>query len=117
MNCYQHRIGWQRHVAEPLLQRGVLTIGFSDITNHEFLDTVLREDWEGFERAIGQVWKNPPSSRHSLWRFLLMPQDARVLVPGPGTFSTYKVVDNGPSLISGLTADDLKGLETSEGKE
>ena len=113
---YQHRIGWQRHVAEPLLQRGVLTIGFSDITNRGFLDTVLREDWNGFEEANARVWENPLRSRYSLWRFLLMPHDARVLVPGPGTFSIYRVEDDCPSLISELTAADLEGLEISEGK-
>ena len=116
--AYQHRISWQENVARPLLQRGVLTIGFSRLSHLNFLSkgtlvaTAVYDLDEDIQEAYGSLLRE----RHSLWRFLHMPRDARVLVPGPGTFSIYRVADDRPSLISQLGAADLDGLEASEGE-
>ena len=54
-------------------------------------------------------------SRHGLWRFLReMNSPSQVVVPTPGNFSIYRVVDDGPNLISELTDADLAGLTTSK---
>lgn len=116
--AYQHRISWQQEVSRPLLeQKCILTIGFSCVSTLDFLtkatgvaQTVYDLD-EDVQQGCGSLLRE----RHSLWRFLQMPLDARVLVPGPGTFSIYRVADDRPSLISQLAAADLDGLETSEG--
>ena len=113
---YQHRISWQQPVSEPLLDRGILTIGFSCVSHLDFLtkatlvaQTVYDLD-DDVRRGCGSLLRE----RHSLWRFLHMPHGARVLVPGSGAFSIYRIADDGPSLIRQLAAVDLDGLETTE---
>ena len=79
MSIWLHRISHEYEIAKPLLERGFLSIGFSDFLNDESffptmkipaLDTqakckILKEmpakcGWEGGSRTI-----------HNLWRFLI----------------------------------------------
>ena len=39
-----HRISHHKEVSYPLLDNNMLSIGFSDFSNQEFIDDVLRED-------------------------------------------------------------------------
>ena len=118
MTYFLHRITHEGEVSWPLLQRSVLTIGFSDISNRDFLDktlrpgTRLRDLDEDMRNAFGG---NLLRSRHGLWRFLRkMNSPSQVLVPTPGNFSIYRVVDDGPMSISDLPNADLAGLTTSQ---
>lgn len=40
MNYWLHRISHKAELSYPLLNKGFLTIGFSDFTDNEFIDKV-----------------------------------------------------------------------------
>lgn len=83
-----HRISHCQETSRPLLEKGFLTIGFSDFSNSEFLNY----GWNDFNEKFQEEWDYLPRSRHFLWRFLHeMSEDDFVLVPGEGTYSVYEI--------------------------
>ena len=47
MNYWLHRISHHAEVSYPLLDKNILSIGFSDFVNQGFIDAVLKDDtWE-----------------------------------------------------------------------
>ena len=116
MKYWLHRISHHAEASWPLLDKGVLTIGFSDLSNDAFLKKAMsaREvsDWDtDVKSAYGGLLR----SRHSLWRFLKGMSDVDlVLVPGlvgSRTYSVYRI-DGGPRLVSDI---QLNGVETWQG--
>lgn len=102
-----HRISHHAEASYPLLEKGFLTIGFSDLMNEGFLVNTQSGDWAGFEAAILEEWGEYPRTRHNLWRFVAEMQIGDwVLVPSWGTFSIYRV-DGEASLISQVDAQGL----------
>ena len=105
MRHWLHRISHHADTSWPLLERGFLTIGFSDFAYSEFLS----KDWDNFEQTIQDVWGGYlPRTRYNLWRFLHeMRKDDLVLVPGWGTYSVY-VIKGDAEPIGNIDVSDLR---------
>lgn len=108
MNYWLHRISHHAEVSYPLLERGYLSIGYSDFRNQEFIDRTRSKGWEYFESSIEDMWGKRPRTRHNLWRFVVeMNVGDWVLVPSWGVFSIYEITgDVAP--ISTIETADLK---------
>ena len=113
MKYWLHRISHHQEVARPLLEKeegaGFLTIGFSDVSNPEFLNKARSANRvDGIDREMIDLFEYKSKSRFGIWRFLheMKPGD-RVLVPGYKTFSIYEIAGD-PKLIREVNAVDLK---------
>jgi len=92
------------------LEKGFLTIGFSDFSNPEFLDPekFLRYGQSDFDAEFQEQWGSVPKGRFSLWRFLHeMSQGDFVIVPGEGTFSVYEI-ESDAEPIGNIPVSDLR---------
>ena len=113
MRYWLHRISHHQEVARPLLEKeegtGFLTIGFSYVSNPEFLNNAPSashvDDWD---KEMKDLFGYKSKSRFGLWRFLheMKPRD-RVLVPSYKAFSIYEIASE-PELIREVNAVDLK---------
>lgn len=108
MNYWLHRISYIPELSYPLLNKGFLTIGFSDFTDNEFIDKVLKSDWDYFNGKFKEKWGNIPRNRHNLWRFLKFSKGDIVIVPSWGSFFVCEIIDEKPLLISDAYSDDLQ---------
>ncbi|HOO96035.1 MAG TPA: restriction endonuclease [Proteiniphilum sp.] len=108
MNYWLHRISHLAELSYPLLDKGFLTIGFSDFTQKEFIDKVIEDDWSYFNGQFQEMWGKVPRTRHNLWRFLKFNKGDIVIVPSWGTFFVCEIIDEKPLLISETYSDDLK---------
>ena len=113
MNYYLHRISHHAELAYPLLERGILSIGWSDFATREFVSSHRAKGWDDVPTAIDSEpgWEHM-RSRFSLRRFLKMDVGDRVVVPSWGTFHVYEVVSDERLIADDL---DLRGLETWDG--
>lgn len=91
MNYWLHRISHVAELSYPLLDKGYLTIGFSDFTNSELIDKVLANDWNYFNGQFQEMWGTVPRTRHNLWNFLKMSKGDIVIIPSWGTFLCVKL--------------------------
>ena len=112
-NIWLHRISHHAEVAYPLLEKGYLSIGYSDFCNSEFIENIKANDgWLNFESAFDEMWGVRPKTRFNLWRYLAeMQKGDLVVVPSWGTFSIYEIEESGPELISDLVFTDLKNWQ------
>lgn len=108
MNYWLHRISHLAELSYPLLDKGFLTIGFSDFTQKEFIDKVIEDDWSYFNGQFQEMWGKVPRTRHNLWRFLKFKKGDIVIVPSWGTFFVCEIIDEKPLLINETYSDDLK---------
>ena len=107
MDTWLHRISHHAEVSNPLLEKGFLTIGFSDFVNPKFLEAINHGGWDSFEEAVIKGWGHPRRTRHNLWRFIAeMKIGDRVLVPSWRGFSLYKI-ESDAMLISSADVDGL----------
>ncbi len=109
MNIWLHRISHHAEASYPLLEKGFLTIGFSDFITPEFLAKTKSKDWPYFEKAFADAWPDKPNprTRFNLWRFVAEMQVGDwVLVPSWGSFSVYRI-DGEADLISRVEAQGL----------
>ena len=104
MRYWLHRITHQKETSWPLLERGFLTIGFSDFGYPEFLS----KNRPDFDQAFEDSWGRVPRTRYNLWRFLHeMEKDDFVLVPRPGTYSVY-AIKGAPEPIGNIDVSELR---------
>lgn len=107
-NYWQHRIkggDYALPLATPLLfKHRILSIGWSHINNATFLENLKSiSAWSKFEEQLFSVYKKRSTNRYSLWRYLHeMKAGDIVVVPTPGEFSIYRIVDD---VI--MTSEDL----------
>ncbi len=82
MNYYLHRISHHAELAYPLLERGILSIGWSDFATREFVSSQQAKGWEDVPQAIDSEpgWEHM-RSRFGLQRFLKMNVGDHVVVP------------------------------------
>ena len=87
MNYWLHRISHHAEVSYPLLDKNILTIGFSDFANQGFINTILNDDsrekrWSTLEKGFDETWGCRPRTRYNLWRFIdgLRGYDERALI-------------------------------------
>ena len=95
-NYWLHRISHKMEVSYPLLDKGYLSIGFSDfLKNEDFLEYMISDKsdkWEKFEKENIAIWGEKYRTRYNLWRFLCeFSIGDYVLVPSWGTFSVYEI--------------------------
>ncbi len=108
MNYWLHRISHLAELSYPLLDKGFLTIGFSDFTNSKTIDRVLANDWNYFNHQFQEIWGRVPRTRHNLWNFLKMSKGDIVIVPSWGTFFVCEIIDDIPLLIGETFSEGLK---------
>ncbi len=114
MKYWLHRIAYCEHVSYPLLDKGFLSIGFSDFANSHFLKEASSENPEFFDNQFKEKWGHLSRKRHYLSRFLAeMNKGDRVIVPSWGTFSIYEVMEENATLISSQDLKDLKDWSNS----
>ncbi|MBE6366436.1 MAG: restriction endonuclease [Lentisphaerae bacterium] len=107
MNVFLHRISHHKEISYPLLERNILTIGWSDFNSTDGIQTFDSD----FQYAYGELWR----SRYTLYRFLFdMQIGDMVIVPSWGTFSVYKIESNA-NKIQFLSQEDRKDLQDWNG--
>ena len=113
MKYWLHRISHEAETSWPLLEKGILTIGFSDLSDSDFLRKAeAAQRVEALDSAVKDAYGRRFSSIHSLWRFLKEMQIGDlVLVPDPGTFSVY-VIKGKPKLIADIDSNLVASLRT-----
>ena len=110
MHYWLHRISHHAEISHPLLEKGYLSIGFSDFSEQEFIDDILEANsWDTFESYMDDIWGDRPRTRFSLWRFVAeMKKGDWVLVPSWGTFSIYELIGDKPETVASVNADNVK---------
>lgn len=108
MNYWLHRISHIAELSYPLLEKGYLTIGFSDFTTEEMVDKVLANDWNYFNTQFQKMWGRVPRTRHNLWNFLKFEKGDVIIVPSWGTFFICEITDERPMLIGQTYSEGLK---------
>lgn len=108
MNYWLHRISYLAELSYPLLENGYLTIGFSDLTDSELIEKVLKNDWSFFNNQFQEKWGHIPRTRHNLWNFLKMEKGDVIIVPSWGTFFVCEIIDDKPLLIGETFSENLK---------
>ena len=105
MKYWLHRISHLQNVSYPLLEKGYLSIGFSDFCTDEFFDcVVIQHDRRYMEKDFQGYWGFIPRTRFDLWRFLVeMKKGDYVIVPGQRTFSVFEICEDLPIKISDST--------------
>ena len=107
MEYWLHRIGYLQNVSHLLLEKGYLSIGFSDFCKDEFFEKVAKnKDWDYLDRSFEECWGNLDRRRYHLWRFLAkMKKKDLVIVPKWETFSVYAICDDVPIMVTDKTID------------
>lgn len=110
MNYWIHRISHCMEISYPLIDKGYLSIGFSDFAHEEFIDAVSKpaQDWGYFEKAFIDEWGIAPKSRYSLWKFIAeMDKGDWVVVPSWGNFSVYEITNAETLLPSSINISEI----------
>ncbi len=110
MVIWLHRISHHAEVAYPLLDNGLLSIGFSDFTEPNFIKDIRGEnDWESFEKYFDDYWGKRPKTRYNLWRFIVeMREGDLIVVPSWGTFSVYELIEDRAIPVSEIELSEIK---------
>ncbi|MGB4655393.1 MAG: restriction endonuclease [Bacteroidales bacterium] len=108
MNYWLHRISHHAELAYPLLDKGLISIGYSDFSEPQFIEK-CSGNWDEFENYFDKTWGNRPRTRYNLWRFISeMEKGDYILVPGSGVFSIYEIIDD--EIITSVELD-VKNLK------
>lgn len=109
MNVFLQRISYCAEISYPLLERNILTIGWSYFASTKGAESFEQDFAEsGYEEGARNRW--------SLYRFLFEMQPGDwVVVPSWGTFSVYKV-ESTAFPVKNLTENDLDNLKNWHGK-
>lgn len=122
MNTWLHRISHHAEASYPLLERGSLTIGYSEFSSPEFIagvsDSSEANGWKHFETAFDERWGSRPKGRHALRKFLVeMKAGDQVLVPKfGGVFTIYEIIGD-PVCIREVDTTSLHAWGSAEGDE
>ena len=107
-NYWLHRISHWDDVSYPLLEKGILSIAFSDFANTGFIEK-CDNNWEVFEKSFLDNKWGKHRGRHLLWRFLYeMKKGDYVVVPTYKAFSVFEIVDNKAMLSNELDLTNIK---------
>ncbi|NJL14446.1 MAG: hypothetical protein HC913_16515 [Microscillaceae bacterium] len=90
------------------MEKGYLTIGFSDFTTKEMVDKVLANDWNYFNAQFQKMWGRVPRTRLNLWNFLKFEKGDIIIVPSWGIFFVCEITDERPMLIGETYSEGLK---------
>ena len=119
MNIWLHRISHHSEFARPLLEKGILTIGFSDFSDEGFPEKVRNQGIAAIDQACrDNSWPTIPKSRYSLLKFLVeMQKGDWILVPGPKVFSIYIITGEKPKIISEIDIKDISDISIKIGND
>ncbi|UZP67135.1 restriction endonuclease [Desulfovibrio mangrovi] len=93
MAVWLHRISHRSDVSHPLLERGVLSIGFSDFSSVSFCENVRLNGLDALAEEFQKKWNVCSRRRFNLWNFVFrMKKGDRIVVPFSGVFSVYEIV-------------------------
>ena len=111
MSYWLHRISHCADASWPLLDRDILTIGFSALGSAEFLEKAVAAGSVGdLDEDVRAAYGSLRRNRHNLWRFLKsMLIGDLVLVPSRREFSIYEIKGE-PHCIADLQLGDVKTL-------
>jgi predicted Mrr-cat superfamily restriction endonuclease len=108
MSYWLHRVSHCSEVSHPLLDKGFLSIGWSDFSDIEFVQKVQIGDTEYFDLRIQSEWGEGAlkRSRWSLWKYISeMRKGDLVVVPGYKEFSIYRLIGDRPLTSSELAVE------------
>lgn len=108
MNYWIHRISHVAELSYPLLNKGYLTIGFSDFISEETIEKVRSEGQDYIDSIFQEKWGKKPKTRFSLLNFLKISKGDMVIVPTSGAFSVCEIVGEKPMVIGETYSSDLK---------
>lgn len=98
MRYWLHRItggDYAQPYTQPLLSQGILSIGWKGLSNDDNKSFIQEKGIEGVEAVLRKYEWELNRNRHCLSRFISeMKQGDLVVVPSPGHFSIYKVMDD-----------------------
>ncbi len=115
MKCYLHRISYEREVSYPLLDNGLLSIGWSDFSNREFIDKTRLEGIPYLDKCFQKEWNYKPKNRYCLYRFIAeMDKGDIVIVPKYQSFDVYEILEKAVP-VSEINLSD--NLHTTNNKE
>lgn len=99
----------------PLLfNQRFLSIGWSELSNKDFVNKVSQHGFDAIEKAISDAGWGKPRNRNNLARFMVMMKKGDyVVVPTWGEFSIYEIADN--TILSNKDID-LRILKDWNGK-
>lgn len=102
-NYWFHRVCYEWQVAYTLLEKGYLSIGWSDMGYDKYLD-ILKENFDAVQIS---EWNDYIRNKKYLRTFICeMKQDDIVIVPKYGFYEFYKIVDD-----TVITRDKLNEYE------
>lgn len=110
-NYWLHRVSWNAELAHPLLDKGILTVGFSDFALEDNIIGKIQRDGDStvtLDFLSQKYWKGKSRARYSLKYFVNMKKGDYVVVPLSGVFSVYEIVDDGAKSIKDLGLTDIK---------
>jgi hypothetical protein len=97
MKTWLHRISYSLDASYPLLERGWLSIGFSDLATMDFIPNLIEKGMDFMDSRMDEAYGGPWKAKWSLWYFITgMKKGDRVVVPKGGTFSVYEIIDDLP---------------------
>lgn len=108
MNYYIHRISHHAELSYPLLDKGYLSIGFSDFAEEELIERTQTGDWKYLDSRFQELWGILPRNRSNLRRFLSFQKDDLILVPSWGSFSICQIIDDRAVVVGNAFSEDLK---------
>ena len=123
MNIWLHRNSHCAEVSYPLLDKGYLTTGWSDVRMPEFIEKSRADNGKDyFEKTYQQVFNCLPRNRYALWRFIVeMQKGDWVVIPGWGTFSIVEIADDQvlsvPELLKLVEIKDWSGKAVEIGEQ
>lgn len=108
MNYFIHRISHHAELSYPLLDKGYLSIGFSDFAEEDLIERTQTGDWEYLDDRFQELWGILPRNRSNLRRFLSFQKDDLILVPSRGSFSICQIIDDRAAVVKNAFSADLK---------
>ena len=96
---YLHRISYEGNVSYSLLEKGILTLGWSKFTDTDILEAAREPNYIRFNPITETMGEGKNRSRWCMWYFAKMEKGDKVVVPlYGGLLSVYEVVEPAKSI-------------------
>lgn len=116
-NYWLHRVSHCGDLSNKLLDNGILSMGFSDLSSEQFVEE-SSGSWRKFEKIFLESWGSKKRSRHSLWRFISgMKKGDYVVIPHHKAFSVFEITDEKCLTREKMPEVDLENLNNEERKQ
>ena len=105
---YLHRISHEGNVSYSLLEKGILTLGWSKFSCTNILQAAREPDYKRFNPIAESLGEGKNRSRWCMWYFARMEKGDKVIVPlYGGLFSVYEVDEIANSIFE-LEQEELE---------